>query len=136
MLSRAFPLLILLASSPVLAGEKAPPPGATVEMPYLIAPLTAGGDLASYAYITPRIIGTSASAAVDIRGKTAFIQDAFVRDVNAASVGRPDKPGEVDSQALLRRLTADVKRIMGAGKVAAVTISQMQIASLRASRSK
>ena len=124
-------LCVLALAAPATAGEKTPPPGTTVEMPYIIAPMTVDDKLVAYAYISPKIIATSQSAAVDIRDKTPFLQDAFVRDVNGASIGTNGDPAKVDSAALLARLLKEARRIMGSGKVASVGIVQIQIAQLR-----
>ena len=118
--------------SPAWAGAaKAPEPGTSVEMPYLIAPLFSGEDLVAYAYITPKVIASSASAVIDIRDKIPFIQDAFVRDVNAAMIGSPDDPRKIDSAAVAARLLKDAQRILGAGKAVSVQIVQIQIAEVR-----
>ena len=52
-----------------------------------------------------------------VRDKLAFIQDAFVRDVNGDAVAKPDDPEKVDMPALEARLLADARKVMGAGKV-------------------
>lgn len=120
-----------VVAGPVLAGgEKAPAPGTSVEMPYLIAPLTVDEKLVAYAYISSKIIATSSSAAIDVRDKMPFLQDAFLRDVNGASIGSRSDPAKVDSALLLARLLKDAKRIVGGAKVANLAISQIQIARL------
>jgi hypothetical protein len=122
----------LLMGSVARAG-KAPEPGTSVEMPYVIAPITIDDKLTAYAYISSKIVATSPSAAIDIRLKTPFIQDAFVRDVNALPVGATVDATKIDSQALTARLLKDARYIMGQGKVASVAIIQIQIAQLRPS---
>lgn len=128
-LALAFAGMALVA--PAVAGEKAPEPGTSVEMPYLIAPITVDNKLTAYAYISSKIIATSPSAAIDIRNKTPFIQDAFVRDVNVMPVVNPSTPAKIDSDILAARLLRDTRRIMGSGKVANVGIVQVQIAEVR-----
>ena len=121
-----------LAASPAWAGPvKAPEPGTSVEMPYLIAPLLLGEELVAYAYITPKVIASSPAAAIDIREKTPFIQDAFVRDVNGAMIGSPDDPRKIDSAAVAARLLKDAQRILGARKVVSVQIVRIQVAEVR-----
>ena len=106
-------------------------PGTNVEMPYLMAPMTgADGKLAGYAYIATLLTATSEPNTLAVRDKLAFIQDAFVRDVNGASVEKASDPGNVDQPALQVRLLADAKRVMGEGKVASITIVTVQVASL------
>ena len=123
-------VLAALASTAGLAG-KAPEPGTSVEMPYVIAPITVDDKLTAYAYISTKIVATSPSAAIDIRNKTPFIQDAFVRDVNALPVTGSIDAAKIDSQALVARLLKDTRKVMGQGKVASIGITQIQIAQLR-----
>src|SRR6201995_3619990 len=96
---RLLPLLILAATPALAAGPaadtvtiiKGGPPGTNVEMPYLMAPMNdAGGKLHGYAYISTRLTAGSAAAAVEVRNQLAFIQDVWVRDVNAAPVATAD----------------------------------------------
>lgn len=105
--------------------------GTSVEMPYLIAPLSEGNNLLAYAYVSCRIIGASTAAALEIHRKVPFIQDAFVRDVNASSIGKPDDPMAVDNTTLEPRLLALAKRVMGPGKVVDLKLIQVQISPLR-----
>jgi hypothetical protein len=108
-----------------------PEPGTSVEMPYLIAPLTIGDTLIAYAYVSSKIISSSQATAIDVRDKIPFIQDAFVRDVNGLQIGRGGNPPTIDSAVLKQRLFADVKKVMGSGKVAGIEIIQVQVTPLR-----
>jgi hypothetical protein len=128
-------LVISGAEGFAASGPKEPPhaPGTSVEMPYLIAPLTIDGKLVSYAYVSSRIIASTPSTAIDVRGMTPFIQDAYVRDVNAESIGDNSDPPVVDPKALVNRLLGDARRIVGAAKVGSVEIIQIQFSSLRPS---
>jgi len=110
---------------------KEPMAGASVVMPYLIAPVIVGDKLFAYAYVSSIIIGPSPSAAVDIRDRTPFIQDAYVRDVNASPIGEPSDPQTVDTVALASRMLADAKRIVGTDRVIGVRIVQVQIRRLQ-----
>jgi hypothetical protein len=110
---------------------KEPMAGASVVMPYLIAPVIVGDKLFAYAYVSSIIIGPSPSAAVDIRDRTPFIQDAYVRDVNASPIGEPSDPQTVDTVALASRMLADAKRIVGMDRVIGVRIVQVQIRQLQ-----
>lgn len=131
-----FAIFICCLAVPTLAGEPAPSekpgaPGTNVEMPFLMAPMTGrDGKLSGYAYISTRLTATSAAGALDVRDKIAFIQDAFVRDVNGAGVASATDPNIVDNPALEARLLTDARRVMGAGKVASIAIVQLQIAPL------
>jgi hypothetical protein len=120
------------APSPMIGAGvlKEPMAGASVVMPYLIAPVVVGDKLFAYAYVSSMIISPSPSAAVEIRDKTPFIQDAYVRDVNATPVGKASDPQTVDTDALAARMLADAKRIVGADKVIGVRIVQLQMRQL------
>ena len=126
----AIGVAVAIAASAALAG-KTPEPGTSVEMPYVIAPIAIDDKLTAYAYISTKIVATSPSAAIDIRNKTPFIQDAFVRDVNAFPVSGSIDVTKIDSQALVARLLKDTRKVMGQGKVASIGITQIQIAQLR-----
>lgn len=123
---RAIRSLVLAVSLVVFGGasafaEKAGDPGTNVEMPFLIAPMTKDGKLLGYAYISSHLVATSSSAALEIRDKLAFIQDAFVRDVNTAPVGLASDPAKVDTNLLAARLVNDARRILGSSKIASIT---------------
>lgn len=130
-------LLFALAAGPGVAADSkasdkpATTPGSSVEMPYLIAPLSVGGTLQGYAYISSKIVGASPAAAIEIREKVPFIQDAFVRDVNASAVGKPDDPMTVDNAVLAARLLALAKKVMGPGKVVDLKLMQVQVSPLQ-----
>jgi hypothetical protein len=110
----------LLIAIPAFADDKpakAGDPGTNVEMPFLIAPMTKDDKLLGYSYISPKLVAASQSAALEIRDKIAFIQDAFVRDVNAAPVSLASDPTKVDVALLSARLVADARKVIGAAKV-------------------
>ena len=125
-------LVLLVASfTHALAGTtKSHEPGTSVEMPYLIAPVVVNGTLNSNAYVSSRVIASSPAATIVVRAKLAFIQDAYVRDVNATPIGKADDPTTVDEPALTARLLADAKRVAGANLVSAIEIIRIQIAPL------
>jgi hypothetical protein len=127
--------LLLLASSQTGMAEEAKKPdskpGTSVEMPYLIAPLSSGESLLAYAYVSCKIVGASPAAMVEIQAKVPFIQDAFVRDVNASTIGKPDDPMAVDKATLEPRLLALAKKVMGPGKVVDLKLMEVQIRPMR-----
>jgi hypothetical protein len=127
--------LLLLASTHASVAEDAKKPnaklGTSVEMPYLIAPLSSAEGLLAYAYVSCKIVGASQAAAIEIQAKVPFIQDAFVRDVNASSIGKPDDPIAVDRATLGPRLLALAKKVMGPGKVTDLKLMEVQIRPLR-----
>ncbi len=133
-------LALTLVAAPALAAEKASDatvkggdPGTNVEMPYLMAPMNdADGKLTAYAYISTRLTAGSPAAALQVRDKLAFIQDAFVRDVNGAAIAAASDLNTVDIAAVESRLTADARRIIGVPNVKMVTVCTVQVAPLHA----
>jgi hypothetical protein len=114
--------ILLAATVPAIAAEPAAggAPGTNIEMPFLMAPMKgADGNLAGYAYIQCRVTTNNDSSANDVRDKVAFIQDAFVRDINGAPVSKPDDVTQVNMPGLQARLLADARRIIGPGKITA-----------------
>lgn len=117
-------------------GAKKGKPGTNVDLPYLMAPMTgADGKLTGYAYISARLTAASESIVTDVREKLPFIQDAFVRDVNAAPVVSAADPQAVDIPGVEARLKADAVKVMGAGKVKLITVCTVQISPLRPPKS-
>lgn len=112
-------LAAALAGGPATAAEPAEP-GTHVDMPLLMAPMSKDGLLLGYAYIRSVLVASSPRAALVIRNKIAFIQDAFVRDVNAAPVGQASDPTKVDVDLLARRLNSDARGVVGADKIAGI----------------
>ena len=133
-------LVVVILAVPAVAADKDAPvkdpapggaPGTNIDMPFLMAPLTgADGNLSGYAYVSSRITATSDTGANDVRDKIAFIQDAFVRDVNGTEIATSGDPLTVDNPALAARLLADARKIAGGGKIASIAIVQVQIAPL------
>ncbi|MGB8363811.1 MAG: hypothetical protein ACLQUZ_03365 [Rhizomicrobium sp.] len=127
-LSAAIFAALLIARAPARAGDAASDhsPGTSVEMPYLIAPVVVNGTLVANAYIMTKIITTSPAATITVRERLPFIQDAYVRDVNATPIGKPSDPATVDGPALAVRLLADARRIVGRDRVMTVDIYRIQ----------
>lgn len=128
------PLLVVLClAQPVLAQDqsgKVGAPGTNVEMPFLIAPMSKDGKLLGYAYISSKLVASSQTAAIAVREKLAFIQDAFVRDVNAQPIGKSDDPTQADTALLNDRLVGDARSIVGADKVVSIAFVAIQFAPL------
>jgi hypothetical protein len=124
----------LLLSLPARAADEGKTskeePGTHVQMPFLIAPMSIDGKLQGYSYISSKLVASTPSASVEIRDKLAFIQDAFVRDVNAAPTGKAQAPLDVDTAALTARLVADARRIVGASKVVTIAFTQIKFSPL------
>jgi hypothetical protein len=114
------------------SGDKKGAPGNNVEMPYLMAPMAgADGKLGGYAYISSLLVAAGDIDALAVRNKLAFLQDAFVRDVNGTPVAVAGDLDKVDIPAVQSRLLADARRIMGAARVKAVLVCTVQVAELR-----
>ena len=115
-------LALLVASVAAFGGssalaENTADTNPNVDMPFLIAPMNADGKLLGYAYISSKLVAANASAALEIREKVAFIQDAYVRDVNSAPVSLASDPTAVDVKLLGSRLLGDARRVLGSAKV-------------------
>jgi hypothetical protein len=134
------PLVLIALAVPAAAAEKEAPakdaatggaPGTNIDMPFLMAPMTGpDGKLSGYAYISTRLTATSDIIANQARDKIAFIQDAFVRDVNATEIATSGDPRTVNNSVLEARLLADARKVVGAGKIVSIAIVQVQIAPL------
>lgn len=124
-------LSFVAAGRPALAaGAEEGAPGTNIEMPFLIAPMSKDGKLLGYAYISSKMVASSPSAAIDVREKLAFIQDAFVRDVNAEPIAKADDPRAVDTALLNDRLVDAARRIVGSEKVVRMVFIAVQFAPL------
>ena len=131
--SRLLMLALAAAVTAARAQDASPAPaelGTKIEMPYLIAPMSSDGKLLGYAYISMKLEAASPAAAIDVRRQLAFIQDAYVRDVNANSIAKTDDPKAVDKDLLGARLTADARRIVGQNKVTGIVFLQIQYSPL------
>jgi len=133
---RSFLATLCLTLLPLTAlaaeeGAKGGKPGTNVPMDYLMAPLTnAAGKLIGYAYVTSRLTAASEAFVVPVRDKLPFIQDAFVRDINAKGIATAADPQKVDIVALEARLLADAVKVMGSGKIKMITVCTVNIAEL------
>ena len=130
-------LLAVLACPSFADGAKPakPAPGTSVEMPFLIAPMSKDGKLLGYAYISSKLVCSSSNATIAVRDKIAFIQDANVRDVNARPVSRADDPMKVDDEALSLRLADNARQFVGGNKIVRMVLTQVQFAPLHPSES-
>ena len=82
----------------------------------------ADGKLSGYAYIALLLTDLGHQRGRRVRDKIAFVQDAFVRDVNSAGIAknatRPRRYRRLDRAAAGR-----VRRGDGAGKIAAIGVA-------------
>lgn len=127
--------ITILLTVPAMAGEaakddakKGPAKSATsVDMPILVAPMVTDGKLFAYAYLNPVIEAASDSAVLKVRDKTPFLQDAFIRDLNGATIVDPKAPDQFDRAGTAARLLADARRVVGAGAIKGLSFSQVQV---------
>ena len=110
--------------------EKKPEPGTSVEMPFLVAPMTQDGNLLGYSYISAKLVCSSPNACIAVRQKLAFIQDAYVREVNLKPVALANDPKGVDKDLLNTRLTAAARGVVGADKVVRMTFEDIKFMPL------
>jgi hypothetical protein len=131
-------LAVVTLAAPALAEGAKPKvlPGTSVEMPLLMAPISdKDGKLLGYAYITSKLICASPSAAIVVRQKLPFIQDADVRDVNARPIAEAGDPKAADREVLNARLTLNAKRVAGDAMVVRTDFLLIQFAPLHPSES-
>jgi hypothetical protein len=107
-----------------------PEPGTSVELPFLMVPMSKDGDLLGYNYVASKLICTSPGGAIRVRAKLAFIQDAFVREVNGRPVSLATDPKALDKDLLSDRLTAAARRIVGNETVRAILFMEIKYAPL------
>jgi hypothetical protein len=89
-----------------------------VELPAILAPMVVENRLENYSYITIALSPVSREGALAIREKVPFLQDAFLREVNKASIVKAGDPKAVDTEALKPRLLARMNKILPPGTVA------------------
>ncbi len=102
-----------------------------VELPPFFAPMIVDGKLTNYAYITVALMPASPAKVVDIRAKVAFLQDAFLREVNHGTIAKDGDPNTVDVEALKPRLMDRMNTVLPAGTVTDLKFNEVSITSLR-----
>ena len=99
-----------------------------VELSPILAPMVVENRLAGYAYITVALAPSGRDKVAVIREKMAFLQDAFLREVNKASILKADDAKAIDTQAITARLTARMDQILPRGTVGELKLQQIVIA--------
>jgi hypothetical protein len=103
------------------AAEPASPTGEApvdIEIPAIFAPVTIEARLDSYAYITVLLTPAAPDKALTIRAKMPFLRDAFLRELNKASIIKPGDPKTVDTVAVKARLIARMNQTLPEDTVA------------------
>jgi flagellar basal body-associated protein FliL len=96
-----------------------------VELPAFLAPMLLGNRLEQYAYITVALTPANREKMLAIREKMPFLRDAFLREVNKASIVKGDDPKTVDTVALKARLLVRVNQILPQGSVSDLKFQQI-----------
>ena len=99
-----------------------------VELPPIIAPMTVNTRLEGYAYITISLAPADRGKILAIRDKIAFLQDAFLREMNKGTILKADDPKAVDTAAIRPRLIARMNQILPPGTVTELKFQQVVIA--------
>jgi len=108
-----------------------PPEIVDIEMPVIIAPMVVNGRLESYAYLTISLTPSSSAHIFELRSKVPYLQDAFLREVNRASIVKPDDPKAVDADALKARLVARLRAIVPPETVSDFKFEKIVVAPVR-----
>ena len=127
-LAAAFTLAFAPAA---MAAEAAEQGIVDVELPSLLAPMIVGPRLESYAYITIALAPAGRDKVFLIREKVPFLRDAFLRELNKATIVKTDDTKAVDQEGVKTRLTARMNQILPAGTVAELKLDQVVIVSVQ-----
>lgn len=117
------PILVLISllalTGPLAAAEPQPAVEGpvNVEMPPVMAPMSVAGRLQGYAYFTVSLLPGDRNKLLVVREKMPFLQDAFLRELNGASIVKESDPAAVDKDALKARLMVRLAQVLPAGTV-------------------
>jgi hypothetical protein len=95
------------------------------EMPALIAPVVANGELHYYVYLAIRLELNELSQRSLVLDKVPYLQDAFLREVHRASIALDNDPNVIDGQGLMARLTGVCEKVLGGGVVKRIEFRNM-----------
>lgn len=99
-----------------------------IELPPILAPMVVANRLEGYAYVTVALAPTGRDKVGAIREKMAFLQDAFLRELNKTPIVKADDPKAVDADAVKKRLLARMNQILPSGTVAELKLEQIVLA--------
>jgi len=105
-----------------------------VTLPTILAPMVVDDRLENYAYITIVLKPAAPAGVLAIREKVPFLQDVFLRELNAATIVKADDPKSVDEAALRPRLIARMNQILPPGTVAELKFQPVVVAPVQAAR--
>lgn len=105
-----------------------------VTLPTILAPMVAEARLENYAYITIVLKPAAPAGVLTIREKVPFLQDAFLRELNASPIVKLNDPKSVDEAAVRARLISRMNQILPAGTVAELNFEPIVVAPVQAQR--
>lgn len=103
-----------------------------VTLPTILAPMVVEARTENYAYITIVLKPAAPAGILAIREKVPFLQDAFLRELNGATIVKTDDPKSVDETALKARLIARMNQVLPAGTVAELKFQPIVVAPVQA----
>jgi hypothetical protein len=103
-----------------------------VTLPTILAPMVVEARTENYAYITIVLKPAAPAGILAIREKVPFLQDAFLRELNGATIVKTDDPKAVDETALKARLIARMNQVLPAGTVAELKFQPIVVAPVQA----
>jgi hypothetical protein len=98
-----------------------------VVLPQILAPMVSQSRLLGYAYLTVALAPSGADKVAVIREKMPFLQDAFLREVNKASISKQGDIKSVDAVDVKKRLETRMAAVLPAGTVSELKISQVVV---------
>src|SRR5258708_19724262 len=126
-------LLMVLPVERVAGAEPAPKDQAVtnVELPAFLAPMLIGNRLEQYAYITIALTPANREKMLAIREKMPFLRDAFLREVNKASIVKADDPKSVNTVPLKARPLVPINQILPKGTVSDPKFQSIQMTPIQ-----
>jgi hypothetical protein len=103
-----------------------------VTLPTILAPMVVEARTENYAYITIVLKPAAPAGILAIREKVPFLQDAFLRELNGATIVKTGDPTSVDETALKARLIARMNQVLPAGTVAELKFQPIVVAPVQA----
>ena len=93
-----------------------------VDMPGLVSPVIVDGELHRYVYLSLKLKLSDAGQRSMILEKIPYLQDAFLREVHAASIAFNNDPSIVDEAGVQKRLMHVCEGVVGVGPVKQIEI--------------
>ena len=114
-------------STPALAGEgkgSTPPPEHYVDVSTVALPIVWRGQVVNYVFTNVRVNLQPRADATKLKEREPYLRDALVRAGHRAPFVRPWDFTHVDDRALAAALRPEADRILGAGQVVSVVVTQ------------